>query len=142
MMLLALLLASPQPAGAQVTGSQAANGCINIADDHSRVTASGRLTLQLFAGPPNYESIAGGDAEERTYILELPGATCIVDGGDFGDPSVRFVTVHVSTAEDALLGVLAAAVGRRVTVSGEGFGSRTGHHHAPLVILADRVVVE
>lgn len=127
---------------AQVTGAAAANGCINIAPPNDRVSASGRLTLQLFPGPPNYESIAAGDAEERTFILELPAATCVDDGGEFAEPEQRFVTVHVSSRRPALMSVLEAAVGQRVTVRGEAFGSHTGHHHAPLVILVESVSVD
>lgn len=140
--LAALLLALPQAAVAQLTGRQTSAGCISVVGTGSRVTASGRLTLQLFAGPPNYESIAAGDAEQRVFILELPAGVCIDDGGDCADPFERLVTVQVSAAEDALLTVLRASVGRRVTVSGEGFASFTGHHHAPLVVLADRVTVD
>lgn len=140
--LAALFLVVAQPAVAQVRGFTTSAGCISVANSTSRVTVSGRLTLQLFPGPPNYESIASGDAEESTFIVELPYAVCIDDGGDFADPSERFVTVHVSGNEDVFLNVLRAAVGRKVIVEGEGFASHTGHHHAPLVVLADRITVE
>ena len=137
----AVLLALPQAAGGQLTGPQTSVGCISVAGEEARVAATGQLTLQLFAGPPNYESVAAGDAEERTFILELPRAACIDDGGDFADPSERFGTVHVSAADETLLAVLRASIGRQATVSGEGFAAHTGHHHAPLVILADRIAV-
>ncbi|MBX3484208.1 MAG: DUF4431 domain-containing protein [Phenylobacterium sp.] len=32
-------------------------------------------------------------------------------------------------------------MGRTVTVRGKAFGAHTGHHHAPLVPIADRVTV-
>ncbi len=101
---------------------------------------SGVLTVQLFAGPPNYESIAKGDAEERAFILELPRRMCANDG-EFIAPTVLFDRVHISAADDAILSVLKAAVGRTVTIRGEAFGAHTGHHHAPLVLLADQVTV-
>ena len=138
---LSALLLSNAGASAQVTGPRTDNGCVSVAHADSRVTAEGRLTLQLFPGPPNYESIATGDAQERALILELPAETCIDDGDDFAEPTERFVTVHVSARDGALLTVLQAAVGRSVVVTGEGFASHTGHHHAPLVILADRVTI-
>lgn len=135
------LLAQPI-ATAQVVGPKTPEGCVRVDDAQSKVTVSGRLTLQLFPGPPNFESIAAGDAEERTFIVELPSAACIDDGGDFAEPTEKFVTVQVSGAQDALSEVLKAAVGRQVVVEGEGFASHTGHHHAPLVVIADRVGVE
>lgn len=140
--LVALLLAQPLPAVAQVVGPQTSAGCVSVTNPRARVSVSGRLTLQLFPGPPNYESVAAGDTEERTFIIELPRAACIDDGGDFADTSEQFVTVRVSATPDALLAVLRASVGRHVTVSGEGFASHTGHHHAPLVVLVDRISVD
>lgn len=138
-----LLIFAPQPiAYAQVMGPQTPEGCVRVSDPKSKLSVSGRLTLQLFPGAPNFESIAAGDAEERTFIVELPQAACIDDGGDFADPSEKFVTVQVSGAQDRLSAVLKAAVGRRVIVEGEGFASHTGHHHAPLVVIADRLSVE
>ena len=137
-----LLLAPAMPGAAQVAGLQTSAGCISVADPQARVTVSGNLKLQIFPGPPNYESVAGGDEEERTFIIELPRTACIKDGGDFADPSQRFMAVHVSANEERLMAVLRASVGRHVTVSGEGFAAHTGHHHAPLVVLADRVSVD
>ncbi len=137
-----MIIATQPVAIAQITGAQTPEGCIRVSDPQSKVSVSGRLTLQLFPGAPNFESIAAGDAEERTFIVELPKAACIDDGGDFADPSEKFVTVQVSGAQNQLSTVLTAAVGRTVIVEGEGYASHTGHHHAPLVVIADRVSVE
>ena len=102
------------------------------------MTARGRLTLQSFPGPPNYDSIKGGDAEERVFILELPELECI----DTSEDTSEFIlTVHVSSTDEALRAILRKAVGRRIKVRGEGFASYTGHHHARLVLLADRVSI-
>ena len=111
--------------------------CLDLLKD-SRVTVSGRLTTQLFAGPPNFESIAQGDAEERAFILELPSRLCANDG-DFIEPTESFDRVHLNGAEAAISAVLNSVVGRNVTVRGEAFGSHTGHHHAPLVMLVEEV---
>lgn len=140
--LISLTLLIPPSAFAQVTGRKAPSGCVSVVDAQSRVSVTGRLTLQLFPGAPNFESIAGGDAEEQTFIVELPYAACIDDGGDFADSEKKFVTVQVSGAQAKLSSVLKAAIGRRVIVEGEGFAAHTGHHHAPLVLIADRVSVE
>lgn len=115
-------------------------GCIDLKKPHASATVTGVLTVQTFAGPPNYESIASGDAEERAFILELPTRMC-ADDGEFIDNSTTFDRVHVSSSVPALLDILDAAVGRRVIVHGEAFGAHTGHHRAPLVISADQVTV-
>jgi hypothetical protein len=134
-------LIHPQVASSQVTGATSSSGCINVSSANAIVTVSGRLTLQLFAGRPNFTSIANGDAEVRSFIIELPTSVCIDDGGDFADPSVRVVTVHVSSSDDQVMRILHEAVGKNVVVTGEGFAADNGNHNAPLVILADSVTV-
>lgn len=114
--------------------------CMDLRKPDAKVSVSGRLTVQIFAGPPNYESIAKGDAEEKVLILELPDRMCANDG-EFIDDNTKFDRVHVSSNTPALLDVLNAAVGRRVTVRGEAFGAHTAHHHAPLVLFAKEVTV-
>ena len=116
-----------------------ASDCMDLKRD-PEVTVTGVLTTQLFAGPPNFESIAGGDAEERALILELPRRTC-ADDGEFIASDTSFDRVHISSYAPAILDRLNAAVGRQVTVHGEAFGAQTAHHRAPLVLFADRVTV-
>lgn len=128
-------------AGASESAAQPQHkGCLNFTGVRSQAAMSGILTLQLFPGPPNYESVAEGDAEERAFILELPRRMCANDG-EFILPATLFDRVHISASDDAILSVLGAAVGRSVTVRGEAFGAHTGHHHAPLVLFAEQVTV-
>lgn|GEM_PF-2479394 len=136
-----LLLAASQTASGQLGGEAAASGCIDVSGAQARVSATGLLVRRTFPGPPNYASIAEGDEEERTFILELPETACIEDGNEFADPRERVATVHVSARDAALMKALGTAAGRRVTVSGAGFAAHTGHHHAPLVVLADIIAM-
>jgi hypothetical protein len=115
-------------------------GCVDLKKPHAAATLTGVLRAERLAGPPNYESISNGDAEENAFILELPARIC-ADDGEFIDGSTSFDRVQVSSSVPALLKDLSAAVGRRVTVHGEAFGAHTGHHHAPLVIVADQLIV-
>ena len=128
----ALLFALSQTGAAQVIGHKTSVGCISVADAHARVTVKGRLTVGTFTGPYG---------EERPFILQLPSAICVDDGGEFADPAERFTQVHVSATNDKLLRVLRKASGRKVTVTGDGFAAHTRHHHRPLVVLADRITV-
>lgn len=131
-----ILLAGETPALA----AEAQKTCLNLTQTRSQATVSGMLTVHLFSGPPNYESIAKGDAEERTFILELPSRLC-ADDGEFIRPNASFDRVHVGASDDVILSVLKAAIGKTVTVRGEAFGAHTGHHHAPLVLMANQVTV-
>ena len=135
------LLAQGEQAFPKLTAQHAPSGCISLVGAAPTVTAEGRLAVRSFAGPPNYQSVASGDAEERAFILELSRSACIDDGGNFADPSERLATVHVSATDSALLAVLRASVGREVIITGEGFASHSGHHHAPLVIIACSITV-
>jgi len=128
----AFLLALPQPGAAQLAGNKSSAGCINVSDFHAKVVAEGRLTIGIFSDPYG---------TERAYILELPESVCIDDGGDFADPGEKFRKVHISATSDAVLKNLRDSVGRKVSVSGEGFAAHTRHHHAPLVVLADKIIV-
>jgi hypothetical protein len=107
--------------------------CIDVSSQTARVTLTGRLdvstsTTEGLAGPP-----------ERVFILDVPQPICIRDGGDFADPAVRFSSVQIGFANDAVLRRLRGSLGRTVTVSGEGFAAQTAHHYRPLVVMADAV---
>ncbi|MCW2389245.1 hypothetical protein M2333_002291 [Sphingobium sp. B11D3B] len=121
-------------------GNEIAQRCVNATRPDALVTVAGKLTLQSFPGPPNYESVAQGDAEEQVFILELPRRICLEDG-EFADGSERFDRVQVHAMEPALLRALQHAVGQDVTVAGRAVGAHTGHHHAPMVVFAGSVVV-
>jgi hypothetical protein len=120
-------------ASAQLSGSTTAGGCISVLDAGATVSAKGRLALRHMPGPPNFKSIARGDEDRLTLILTLPVPVCIDDGGDFADPKVRFNTVHVWTLDPIVHRNLRRAVGRTVTISGEGYAWSNALHYAPLV---------
>jgi hypothetical protein len=121
-----------QAGAAQVVGKRTSEGCLSLADVNTKVTATGRLSVGTFTD--DYGT-------ERAFILKLPRAICIDDGGEFANPSERFSELHVSAVNGKLLRGLRRSVGKRITVSGEGFAAHTRHHHRPLVMLADRITV-
>lgn len=133
---------SPRAADAKPDAdSSPEDACIDL-EDQGEITLAGKLTTQLFAGPPNYESIAAGDSEERAFILELSDRICVEDTAGFTDPGVRFDRVHVTANSEEDLVLLRSAVGRDVTVTGEGMGAHTGHHRAPLVLFMGEISIE
>lgn len=127
------------PLAVLMTFPAAANAaCIDVAGA-KRLSFTGTLEHKIFPGPPNYESVAAGDQPEPTYLLKLTKPICITDGGEFADPAKRFDTIHVFTDKKALLQQLTSAIGKSLTVTGPGFAAHTGHHHAPLVLQADKL---
>ena len=125
-------MALSQPGSAQVVGKNGPSGCIDVSDAHSNVTVEGRLAEGR---------VTDSYGSERAFILQLPRAICIDDGGEFADPAERFTQVHVSATNARLFRTLRKLNGRKVIISGEGFAAHTRHHHRPLVIIADRVTV-
>lgn len=136
--LLPICLAAAIPVSAQ--NPDGATACLDLAAQ-DRVTLTGRLTMRRYAGPPTFAPVPPGGEGVPAYILQLPQPICISDDEGFADPARMFDTAHIAMADDALLPVLAASVGLEVTVAGAGFGEHTGHHHAPLVVLADEITV-
>lgn len=122
---LILIMLSAQPAAA---------ACLNLASGAAPVSLEGKLSLEVFPGPPNYESVAKGDAAEPAWLLLLDKPICVEDGGQFADPSHHFDNVHVYSADRRVQARFEALNGKRVTLKGSGFPAHTGHHHAPLVV--------
>jgi hypothetical protein len=112
----------------------AAAACLNLASGAAPVSLEGKLSLEVFPGPPNYESVANGDAAEPAWLLLLDKKICIEDGGQFADSSHHFDSVHVYSADTRVQARFEALSGKRVTLKGSGFPAHTGHHHAPLVV--------
>lgn len=131
----ALALASCGNSARDETGSDTQD-CFDL-DNGSDITLEGYLTTQLFAGPPNYESIANGDEEVRAFILELPERRCAQQSLEPGiADTIEFDRVHVSAiSDDNMMETLRSAVGHRIVVSGEGMVAHTAHHRAPMVLL-------
>ena len=126
-----------------VVPASAAEGpsrCVDSSRAGAVVTLAGKLTLVSFAGHPNDEGAAPGDAGQRAFILQLPRYICF-DDGEFADGNERFDRVHVHATDKRLAKLLRDAVGRDVTVSGDAMGAHTAYHRAPMVLLVKSVTV-
>src|SRR5438270_5700294 len=56
--------------------SAKAQKCFDYEPNGPAVSLAGRLRSQIFAGPPNYESIRRGDRKETALILTLTKPAC------------------------------------------------------------------
>jgi len=109
--------------------AQAASGaCLNY--EPQLVTVAGTVVVKVFPGPPNYESVAAGDAPERTYILQLAEPIC-VSGQDLlkNGPVADLRELQLVLPADAQFVPTA-----RVRVRGTLFGRQTGHHRTPVLM--------
>lgn len=126
-----------------------AAGCFDVSK-RDTITLSGRLTYQIFPGPPNYEDVRKGDTPEPTYILSLNKPACFT-GDDSVEGNVTTTRVHIYVADEkdkATSATLRQLVGKLVFVTtSDAFAGITGHHHAPIVasissVQADRDITE
>jgi hypothetical protein len=134
-----VLAAQSAGVSGQLTRTTTTVGCVEVSKARSIVTAEGRLILRHMPGPPNFESIRRGDEDRLTLILVLPKSACIDDGGQFANPKARFTTVHIWSLDPAVHRKLKEAVGKVVTITGEGYARDNALHYAPLVIEAKSV---
>ena len=123
----------------QCSAQQNNKPCFEVSDLNV-ISLTGTLSIQLFPGIPNFQSIAAGDEEERTFILELNEKICIRDKEGFADPNHKFFTVHLK-AQGQLRKILDASETQSLEVKGIGYPSHTGHHHAPLVLDVNDITV-
>jgi hypothetical protein len=107
--------------------------CVHYEPDTSVI--SGRLHRRTFPGPPNFESIAAGDAAETGYYLDLAVPICVESGDAARRAEQRRNVRRVQLVLDAD-GVrrLRPRLGRRVTLRGTVFSAESGHHHAPILL--------
>lgn len=99
------------------------------------VVVAGLLVRRSDPGPPNYESIAAGDLEERYFYLLPVDPLCTLAGADSSLEralqEVRSVQLLLGPVEyDLLLPLLGQVISLRGTLS----QAITGHHHAPLLL--------
>jgi hypothetical protein len=112
--------------------------CLQYGSD--TVVLRGVIERATFPGPPNYESIATGDAKEIHWLLNLEWPFCVEASFDLsGNVSeaahakVRKVQL-VLGGDDDPFEKYRKLVGRRVQATGELFGAHTAHHRTDVLL--------
>lgn len=113
----------------------AAQACIDVSGEPV-IEVRGVLSRQPFAGPPNYGE-ARTDASEVAYILTLSQPLCIAEGKAAPRRQVKTVQLLPPSAEAAKR--FARLEGMSFVVTGPAFAAETGHHHAPLLVRAEKM---
>lgn len=103
---------------------------------------TGAIKMLKFPGPPNYTSIKEGDRDETGPYLILTAPIDIqsnphIEGNDTTEKDVKLIQVVVKHKRDW------DKIKERnlVEVSGTLFHALTGHHHARVLIMAEKVRV-
>jgi len=100
------------------------------------VSLTGRLSSQVFPGPPNYQSIRRGDRKETALLLGLVQTICTTgnDPQGFDVPETEVRQVQLAITKEAHWKIARRLVGKHVTVTGTLFHAHTGHHRTKVLI--------
>ena len=87
------------------------------------IQISGIVSVEIFPGPPNYESIKDGDQAERVFILSTKSEK-------------KFERLQLVVLEDfeAKFKILNQNIGKKIEVQGSIWEANTGHHHTAFLI--------
>ena len=97
------------------------------------VVLKGTIRRHTFAGPPNYESVAKGDAAERVWVLHLAQPICVSANEEWEkETAVSDVQLVVEKYDKEL-------VGRKVVATGTLYHAHTGHHHTKVLLTVSSI---
>jgi hypothetical protein len=122
-------------------GDVQAQRCLSY--EPETVTLEGIVYSKDFPGPPNFESIRGGDQRMRYWILRLPKSVCVDGGHDDMDVRVENIReVQLVFGDDVFYKKYRALVRKRTRfrVIGSLFYQHTGHHVRKILITVQRLV--
>jgi len=107
-------------------------GCFDYERD--TVKLSGTILTHVFPGPPNYESVAKGDAREQAWVLQLSKPICTSASADIeAEKDVRDLQLVFPEGQKQY-DEYRSWKGRRVVVTGTLFHAETGHHHTKVLL--------
>jgi hypothetical protein len=112
----------------------AADECLSY--EPVEVTLTGKTSLKVFPGPPNYESVKQGDRPEPAWLLHLAKPICIKADPKNGDNlAMQNVSViHLVLRDKQFKQHRNLRKKGAVKFTGRLFHSFTGHHHADVLM--------
>ena len=118
------------------TGSQTGGGRTCLQYEPAHVALRGVIRRVTFPGPPNYESVARGDAAETCWLLELDRVACMDatpnDEINAAQSNIRRVQLVLDGEHD--YSQYRQLVGEHVEAMGYLFAGHTGHHHTEVLL--------
>ena len=105
-----------------------------ITSDHKNIKINGNIILKQFYGPPNYGETPEIDMTESYYVLKL-------------NELISFSNeINMITVEEIQLILDINNIGNinsnyDYLVVGKAFFAETGHHHTPVIILVDLIIL-
>lgn len=106
-------------------------GFANAKPEEAPFHAAGMVSLEVFPGRPNYDSIKGGDEPEKAWILTVTD----------NDKKERYQLVIVDNPTQKYT-TLNRCIGKIIEVKGVVWEGHTGHHHTPFLITVHSIQEE
>jgi hypothetical protein len=103
------------------------------------VRLSGRVVLASHAGPPDYESVARGDALEAHAVLHARKPICVTSVSADGATvrhhvqRLQLIDLRAGAVHQATL----AGCRRSCSLEGRLMQAESGHHHTPFLLELD-----
>lgn len=129
-LLLIISLVSQMPVAAQQT-------CLNYEPDV--VTLTGIIKVRTVPGPPNFESVAKGDAREVIWLVQLTKPICVSAKGDAEAENNVTDLQLVFPEGQKQYNEYRSLKGRRVSITGTLFHAETGHHHTKVLLTVTNI---
>ncbi|MFQ5431235.1 MAG: DUF4431 domain-containing protein [Nitrospinota bacterium] len=112
------------------------------------VTLTGRVYRELYAGPPNYESIKGGDMPFSVLILKLDNPICVIAEPDdelnatvYNVKEVQINRGGMTDSKDVVKhhkGI----INKKVVVTGSFYHRHTGYHRRRIVLWTNDIKLD
>ncbi|GMO42193.1 MAG: hypothetical protein Ta2F_18210 [Termitinemataceae bacterium] len=120
---------APSPFAPNVISSESI--ILKLYEYSNTIILKGKIELREFYGPPNYGENPKTDKKESYYFLLLDKSLII------NSKNIKELQIIFATQKDA--GNFMA--GERYYIKGKLFLAITGHHHSPVLILADYLIL-
>lgn len=117
----------------QTDSAGRATACLPFGPDTVQLT--GVVRRATYPGPPNFESIAGGDEPESAFVLALAAPVCAAGGRDqeLGDSASGVQLVQLLT-DSAGYAELERGGATPRALRGTLFPAHTAHHRTPILL--------
>lgn len=114
-----------------------------------QIVLSGKMSLKLFPGPPEYSSVDNGDREDYCWVLELDQPSFLLALNMPVDELSLSLDDIVRRADAKLVlissdkkwrNICQQYKNQKVFVRGSLFHAHTAHHYTPMLIEADEII--
>lgn len=95
-------------------------------------TISGKITSEVFYGPPGFGEKPETDKKEEQYLLVLDKPIDVITKDDSNESKYKISKIQLLYNKDAV--DMAKYTGSTVLLTGTFFSAHTGHHHTEVLM--------